>query len=127
MAVIGCLIVGAAGETRASLGRVRNFVLDSQLADVQITLQTPFPGTPLRENLARAGRLLPDRGWSYYTLFDVAYRPDCLTVAELEQAYRELLIDVFSESPARRRAAIRRETWNRNPVLRGVSWPLAKQ
>jgi radical SAM superfamily enzyme YgiQ (UPF0313 family) len=127
IAVIGCIIVGADGETRASLERVLNFILDSQLADVQITLQTPFPGTPLRANLERAGRLLPDRGWSHHTLFDVTYQPDSLTVVELERAYRELLIDVFSESPSRRRAAIRRETWNRNPVFRGASWLSANQ
>ena len=37
------------------------------LADVQLTLQTPFPSTALRRRLEREGRLLANRGWSHYT------------------------------------------------------------
>jgi radical SAM superfamily enzyme YgiQ (UPF0313 family) len=84
VAVIGCFIVGADGETRASLERLTSFLLDYPLADVQVTVQTPFPGTPLYRRLAKAGRLLPGRGWSYYTLFDVTYQPDAMSVADLE-------------------------------------------
>src|SRR5207244_2151004 len=40
VAVIGCFIVGAAGETRASLDRLTEFLLRSPFADVQLTLQT---------------------------------------------------------------------------------------
>jgi hypothetical protein len=69
--------------------------------------------------------LLTDRDWSHYTLFDVTFRPDQLSVAELERGYRDLLAAVFDESQAARRAAIRRDVWRRNPVLRGTSWPLA--
>lgn len=127
IAVIGCFIVGADGETNASLDRLRNFILNSSLADVQITLQTPFPGTPLRANLHRAGRLLPDRDWSYHTLFDVTYQPDVMSVAELERGYRELLRAVFSEEPSRRRSAIRREVWRNNPSLRSSLWNPALQ
>jgi hypothetical protein len=67
--------------------------------------------------------LLADRDWSHYTLFDVTYQPDLLTVAELERGYRELLSAVFDEAQASRRAAIRRDIWRRNPVLRGTLWP----
>lgn len=60
--VNGCFIVGADGETRESLARLARFVLDSPLAEVQITVQTPFPGTGLYRRLERQGRLLGDRG-----------------------------------------------------------------
>jgi radical SAM superfamily enzyme YgiQ (UPF0313 family) len=124
VAVIGCFIVGADGETTASLERLTDYLHKSRLADVQITLNTPFPGTPLRSRLASEGRLLNDRDWSHYTLFDVTFQPDQLTVAELEQGYRELLAAVFDKGQAARRAAIRRNIWRRNPVLRGTTWPL---
>jgi radical SAM superfamily enzyme YgiQ (UPF0313 family) len=119
VAVIGCFIVGCDGETRASIDRLVEFALACDLADIQISLQTPFPGTPLRRRLERQGRLL-DRDWSHYTLFDVTYQPDRLTVAELEAGFRELLRTVFGTAPTRRRAAIRRRVWHNNPRLR--SW-----
>jgi radical SAM superfamily enzyme YgiQ (UPF0313 family) len=118
VAVIGCFIAGCDGETQGSLDRLADFILASPLADVQITLQTPFPGTPLHRRLRRDGRLLPQRDWSFYTLFDVTYQPDELTVAELESGFRRVVGAVFAPEPTRRRQALRRDIWNRNPRLR---------
>jgi radical SAM superfamily enzyme YgiQ (UPF0313 family) len=122
VAVNGCFIVGADGETRESMDRMREFILASRLADVQVTLSTPFPGTPFRARLARAGRLLPDRDWRRYTLFDVTFQPDCLSAPELERGYRDLVASVYDAEHSGRRTALRREVWRRNPRLRGESW-----
>lgn len=113
VAVNGCFIVGADGETHASLDRLARFILDSPLAEVQLTVQTPFPGTPLYRRLQRQGRLIAERGWSHYTLFDVTYRPDAMNVDQLEQGFRRVLCDVFSADASRRREAIRRRVWRR--------------
>ena len=48
IAVVGCFVLGADGETEASIMKLGQFLLDCKLADVQVTLQTPFPGSPLR-------------------------------------------------------------------------------
>ena len=71
VAVIGCYIVGSDGETPDSIERLARFLEQDPCADAQITLQTPFPGTALRQRLAKEGRLLPDRNWSHHTLFDI--------------------------------------------------------
>ncbi|MGE0607438.1 MAG: radical SAM protein [Pirellulales bacterium] len=124
IAVIGCFIVGADGETKSSIDRLADFILASPLADVQLTVQTPFPGTPLYRRLQRQGRLLSQRGWPSYTLFDVTYQPDRLSVEELENAFRELVVRVFSASPAARRTQLRHQIWQRNPSLnRSASAP----
>jgi radical SAM superfamily enzyme YgiQ (UPF0313 family) len=65
--VNGCFILGADGETDDSLDRLVEFILCSPLAEVQVTLQTRFPGTTLYERLKRAGRLLEDRSWAHYS------------------------------------------------------------
>jgi radical SAM superfamily enzyme YgiQ (UPF0313 family) len=117
--VNGCLIVGADGETRGSLDRLIGFVLDSPLAEVQITVQTPYPGTGLYRRLRREGRLLPDRGWSNYTLFDVTYRPDRMTVEELESGFRHVLAQVYSADAAHRRAELRRRIWRHSRSCSG--------
>lgn len=107
--VNACFIAGCDGETRASLDRLAAFILDAQFAEVQITLQTPFPGAPLRRRLQREGRLLPDRGWPHYTLFDLTFQPDRMSVAELESAYRHLLREVYGPVATARRSELRRE------------------
>jgi radical SAM superfamily enzyme YgiQ (UPF0313 family) len=116
--VNGCFIVGAEGETRESLRRLVEFILASPLAEVQITLQTPFPGTKLHERLRNEGRLLKYRGWSYYTLFDVTYEPDRMSVAEMEQGFRDVLAAVYNQSASARRNARRKQIWKVNRRLR---------
>ena len=118
VAVIGCFIVGSDGETHDSLDRLACFIESSTLADVQLTLQTPFPGTALRRRLEREGRLLPNRGWAHCTLFDLTYRPDAMSVGELESAFRNLARRVFGPAEPARRAAIRKRIWQNNPRLR---------
>lgn len=119
VAVNGCFIVGADGETRESLDRLVQFIQESPLAEVQVTLQTPFPGTGLYQRLQDERRLLPDRGWSFYTLFDVTYQPDRLSVSELEAGFRDVLRQVYSSEATRRRQRIRHDVWHRNARLRG--------
>jgi len=112
VAVNGCFIIGADGETAQSLESLTEFLLDSSLAEIQVTLQTPFPGTSLYRQLQTEGRLLTERGWSAYTLFDVTYQPDCMTVEDLEAGFRNVLRRVFSASASRRRNQIRRQIRN---------------
>jgi radical SAM superfamily enzyme YgiQ (UPF0313 family) len=111
VAVNGCFIVGADGETQATVAQLRDAILGSNLADVQLTLQTPYPGTALHRRLKDAGRLLPARDWSHYTLFDVTYIPDCMSVVELERTFRELVQEVYCASETRRRAEIRKRIY----------------
>jgi len=112
VAVNGCFIIGADGETAESLESLTEFLLDSSLAEIQVTLQTPFPGTSLYRQLQTEGRLLTERGWSAYTLFDVTYQPDCMTVEDLEAGFRNVLRRVFSAIASRRRNQIRRQIRN---------------
>jgi len=117
VAVVGCFVLGADGETHGSVGQLARLLLDSRLADVQVTLQTPFPGSPLRRRLKQAGRILTDRSWDYYTLFDVTFVPDSMTVSELEHAYRELATVVYSSAEYTRRLGIRRKIWMNSPLV----------
>jgi radical SAM superfamily enzyme YgiQ (UPF0313 family) len=117
VAVIGCFVVGSDCETAETMDCLGVLLEEATLADIQLTLQTPFPGTALYRRLARSGRLLPDRGWSHYTLFDVVYRPKRLTVEDLEARFADLVRRAFSADAARRRSAIRRAVWASNPAL----------
>jgi radical SAM superfamily enzyme YgiQ (UPF0313 family) len=124
VAVAGCFVIGAEGETASSLDRLTQFLIDSPFADVQVTLQTPFPGSPFRQKLMRASRLLTDRDWSHYTLFDVTFIPDQMSVVELEHRFRDLALVVYSASQHDRRFAIRRKVWsNARQASKGFHQP----
>ncbi|MEN8195537.1 MAG: radical SAM protein, partial [Pseudomonadota bacterium] len=95
--VNGCFILGLDGDTPETFERVRDFVAESGLLEVQLTVQTPFPGTPLYDRLRREGRLLADRYWDRCTLFDVNYRPKNMSVQELEAGLRWLFGEIYDE------------------------------
>jgi radical SAM superfamily enzyme YgiQ (UPF0313 family) len=103
VSVNGCFIVGLDGDTPETFERVRDFVRDSRLLEVQITVPTPFPGTPLYHRLRREGRLLQERFWDRCTLFDVNFVPKNMTVDELETGLRWLFAEIYNEPEFDRR------------------------
>ncbi|HYN08024.1 MAG TPA: radical SAM protein [Vicinamibacterales bacterium] len=103
VSVNGCFILGLDSHTPDVFETVRDFVRASGLLEVQITVQTPFPGTPLYRRLAREGRLLEERFWDRCTLFDVTYQPKHMSVAELEAGMRWLFSEIYNEREFLRR------------------------
>ncbi len=105
IAVNGCFVLGLDTHGPDIFDAVFEFARDCELFDVQITIQTPFPGTPLRERLNREGRLLDTDGWKKCTLFDITYQPKQFTVDELARGFRELGVRLYSEEMTRWRRA----------------------
>lgn len=101
--VNGCFILGLDSQTPEIFPRVKDFVEESGLLEVQITVLTPFPGTPLYQRLSREGRLLQPRYWERCTLFDVNFQPKRMTVAELEAGLRWLFGEIYNEQEYTRR------------------------
>ncbi len=95
--VNGCFILGLDGTDAGSFERIWDFVRVSGLYDIQITVLTAFPGTPLYRRLKDAGRVLRDEAWELCTLFDVNFRPMHMSVAELEAGLRNLASRIYSE------------------------------
>lgn len=95
--VNGCFVLGLDGQTPDIFDRVYNFARELELYDVQITLQTPFPGTPLYERLRRTGRLLEANAWHRCTLFDLTFQPTPMTADELVQGFRDLAVRLYSD------------------------------
>ncbi len=95
--VNGCFIIGLDGHTTDIFEQVFEFVRDSGLYEVQVTIQTPFPGTPLYDRLLRSNRLIEPTNWKKCTLFDVNYYPTPMTVDELTGGFRSLVKRLYSE------------------------------
>lgn len=107
--VNGCFVLGLDEHTPDVFDRVLDFAQETELFDVQITLQTPFPGTPLYERLKCEGRLLHDGAWERCTLFDVNFAPRHMRAEELRTGFQQLAVRLYSDELTR----ARRETFSR--------------
>jgi radical SAM superfamily enzyme YgiQ (UPF0313 family) len=108
--VNGCFILGLDGDTPEVFDEVLEFVRQSGLYEVQITVLTAFPGTPLYQRLKDEGRLLEDRAWHKCTLFDINIAPKHMSEAELDQGFRKLAQILYSAQETSRR---RRNFWRK--------------
>lgn len=110
ISVNGCFVLGLDGTGPESFEQVCAFVKESGLFEAQITIQTAFPSTPLYDRLLREGRLLDETAWELCTLFDVNFRPDGMTVAELQDNFVWLARELYSAEAtrARRKAFFRK-------------------
>lgn len=122
ISVNGCFMVGLDGHDTSIFEQIPQFVESSGLHEVQVTIPTPFPGTPFYDRLKREGRLTHDRDWRRLTLFDLNFRPARMTIAELNDGFKRLVTNLYSDDcVASRRAAFKKcmRTGRRQPQLAG--------
>ncbi|MCW8907595.1 MAG: DUF4070 domain-containing protein, partial [Sedimenticola sp.] len=103
ISVNGCFVLGLDGTGVNSFQAVRDFVGESGLHDVQVTVQTAFPNTPLYQRLKGSGRIIHDQAWELCTLFDVNFIPDRMSVEALETNFRWLISELYSREETQRR------------------------
>jgi radical SAM superfamily enzyme YgiQ (UPF0313 family) len=103
ISVNGCFILGLDGHGPEIFDQVYDFVEDSDLHEVQITLQTAFPGTPLYQRLDKENRIIEKEAWQKCTLFDLNFQPQNMTVDQLTRGFRNLGVRLYSDDCTRRR------------------------
>lgn len=95
--VNGCFVLGLDGQGTDIFDRVFDAAMDYELYDVQVTLQTPFPGTPLHKRLKAEARLTHGGRWERCTLFDLNYEPIGMTAEQLTRGFRDLVVRLYSD------------------------------
>ncbi len=101
--VNGCFIIGLDGQGPDIFDRVYDFAEETSLFDVQVTLPTPFPGTPLYRRLKETGRLRHDGDWGRCTLFDLMFEPSPMSAEELRRGFLDLVARLYDDEFLRRR------------------------
>jgi radical SAM superfamily enzyme YgiQ (UPF0313 family) len=101
--VNGCFIVGNDGDDKGIFEDLRNFIEKSELLETQVTILTPFPGTPLLKRLKAEGRLLYAKMWDKCTLFDLTFRPKRMTPEELVEGHMQLMREIYNQEQFTRR------------------------
>ena len=110
--VNGCFVLGLDHSDESSFDAVYDFVEETGLYEVQVTLMTAFPGTPLYDRLLREGRILNDGAWELCTLFDVNFQPKLMSVEALQTGFHKLVGRIYDDDfiARRRRRFLKRRT-----------------
>jgi radical SAM superfamily enzyme YgiQ (UPF0313 family) len=95
--VNGCFVLGLDGQTTDIFDQVYDFVREVELYEVQVTLLTPFPGTPLYTRLEREDRLLEPLNWKKCTLFDINYKPSNMSAEKLHDGFKKLVVKLYGD------------------------------
>lgn len=114
--VNGCFVLGLDGHTVETFADVYAFAQETGLYDVQITVMTAFPGTPLYDRLRDQDRLIDATAWHRCTLFDVNYRPRDMTVEDLQHGMRWLTTQLYTDHATKQR---RRKFFARSRAFTG--------
>jgi radical SAM superfamily enzyme YgiQ (UPF0313 family) len=91
IAIIGCFIFGADSHDKDVFRRTVDFALETEIDAVQMSLETPLPGTQFyRQMVAEKRLLLTDypNDWRHYNIFEPVFQMKNLTPKE---AYDGLL------------------------------------
>lgn len=97
IAVNACFVLGLDGHGPDVFDNVFQFVNETQPFDVQITVLTPFPGTPLFDRLLAEKRILQPNRWDLCTLFDVNFVPKNMTPEQLRDGLYWLAEKLYNE------------------------------
>lgn len=122
--VNGCFVLGLDHSDQTAFDKVFDFVRETGLYEVQVTVMTAFPATPLYRRLEGEGRMLRPGEWERCTLFDVSYQPANMSVSELEEGFRGLIGRVYDPDfieERRRRFFARQDELRRGRAQRATS------
>lgn len=114
--VVGLFVTGFDDDTRETYRETWEFVKDSELDSVSLTVITPYPETPFRRVLQQENRLL-DAPWRQYDTAHVVFQPKNMTVAEMREAYDWLCRNTYSSRQILKRSF---RSWRRYPIAKAA-------
>lgn len=98
-----CFILGLDTDGEEVFDNVHDFVQRTNPFDVQITVLTPFPGTPLYQRLLVASRIIQPGAWNTCTLFDVNFLPARMSPERLQWGLVKLAARLYHPDAVRAR------------------------
>jgi len=84
--IIGCFVLGFDEDQPNIFKKTVKFIKKTNIEIPQLTVLTPFPGTVLRQKMAKENRILHNN-WKYYDATSVVFKPKWMTVEELRKRY----------------------------------------
>ena len=106
IAIVGGFMFGTDDDTKDTFARTLDFIRDAHIDAVQLSIQTPLPGTALYAQLADEKRLLLTdypQDWEAYNVFEPVFQPKHMTPEELYAG----LIDAYRRMSTVRTSLVR--------------------
>ena len=94
--VEGTIILGTDDQDESYVKRLVDFLMEIKLDLAEFTIMTPFPHTPIREQLVKENRILSN-DWLRYTCGDVVFQPAQMTTDKLQELYHYAWDTFYSE------------------------------
>ncbi len=85
--VEGTIILGTDDQDMDSIKRLVDFLLEVELDLAEFTIMTPFPHTPIREQMQKDGRILHN-DWVRYTGGQTVFKPAKMSVDQLDAMHQ---------------------------------------
>lgn len=82
----GTIILGTDEQTTDSIKRLVDFLCENELDLAEFTIMTPYPHSPIREQLEKEGRIFSN-DWLNYSADKVVFQPKQMTPDELYGIY----------------------------------------
>ncbi len=109
------MIIGAEGDTVASLMETYKFIMRANIPIPKFYIMTPMPGSDLYKDFKTQGRLLHE-DYKKYTAASVVFEPKNMSPADLERMYWWLNKKVYSIPNILRRTILQKR-FLRSPFL----------
>ncbi|MCL1791692.1 MAG: B12-binding domain-containing radical SAM protein [Peptococcaceae bacterium] len=95
IAVLGTFMLGFDGDTNESLRELPDLIAQTKIDVPRFAILTPYPNTPLFEQLETEGRIL-HRDWSQYDSVHCVFEPKNMSAATLESAHLDIWKRTYS-------------------------------
>ena len=116
--VNGSFVLGFDHDRKDVFARTAEWVEENRLECATFHILTPYPATPLFQQMEAENRLL-HRDWSLYDTAHAVFRPRHMTPEELEQGYAWIYQRLFSHPSIWRR---RPADWRAVPLYLAMSY-----
>ncbi|SCY70418.1 B12-binding domain-containing radical SAM protein [Alkaliphilus peptidifermentans] len=93
--VVGSFIVGLDGDDCSVFDTLADFIFQTKLYGVSITVNTPYPGTEIFKTMDSRNRI-SSYDWDQYTIFQPVIKSSHMTYEELNKGYINLLKQINS-------------------------------
>jgi len=102
IAICGGFVFGSDEDGPDVFENTLQFLLESNMDALQSTRLTPFPGTPLFEQMDKEGRII-DKDWSHFDFFHVVHQPKQMSRETLDSGTAWLQQQFYSYGNINRR------------------------
>lgn len=119
IAVFAGFVFGSDDDTPRVFARTLEFLLEANVECLQATRLTPFPGTPLFDEMDCQGRIL-DRDWSHYDFGHVVFEPAHMSRETLDRGVAWVQRQFYARRRVTRRVWRSLQYLTSAVVLRGI-------